>query len=109
MFNLTQEERHVILFLLTLALAGIGIRFYLKNNCQVRFIATFDENLAKLDLNKADKSALMSVSGIGERIAARILEYREEHGGFSKVDELRNIKGITEHTYAKIKDSFFIE
>ena len=47
-----------------------------------------------VDINTADKETLMSLSGVGEAFADRIIEYREENGGFKAVQELTNIRGI---------------
>lgn len=47
-----------------------------------------------VDINTADKETLMSLSGVGEAFAERIIEYREENGGFKAVEELTNIRGI---------------
>ncbi|MCY3751132.1 MAG: helix-hairpin-helix domain-containing protein [Gammaproteobacteria bacterium] len=47
-----------------------------------------------VDINTADKETLMSLSGVGEAFADRIIEYREQNGGFKAVQELTNIRGI---------------
>ena len=47
-----------------------------------------------VDINTADKETLMNLSGIGESFAERIIEYREQNGGFKAVQELTNIRGI---------------
>ena len=47
-----------------------------------------------VDINTADKETLMSLSGIGEAFADRIIEYRDQNGGFKAVQELTNIRGI---------------
>jgi competence protein ComEA len=47
-----------------------------------------------LDLNAADSLALLSLPGIGPAYASRILAYRRAHGGFTSVEELRQVKGI---------------
>lgn len=109
MLNLTKQEQQVILFLLTIALLGTGINFFLKTHAQIKFIPCFNENLGKIDLNRADKAALMGAPGIGEKLAQRIIEYRQSHAGFKGVDELTSIKGITGHRYEKLKDLFFVE
>ena len=49
---------------------------------------------APVDLNAADRAALLTLPGIGESKADAILAYREGHGPFKNVDELCNVKGI---------------
>lgn len=53
-----------------------------------------------IDLNTADKAQLMTLDGVGEVIAQRILDYRESHGGFASVDELLEVEGIGEKRLA---------
>ena len=50
----------------------------------------------RVNLNTADRKTLMTLSGIGEVLADRIIEWREAHGGFSRVEELTEVKGIGE-------------
>lgn len=49
---------------------------------------------AVMDVNTATKNDLMALPGIGDAIAERIIGYREEHGKFTSLDELLNVKGI---------------
>ena len=58
----------------------------------------------RIDLNSADKQALMTLPGIGESKADRILEYRQIHGRFSSTEELMNVSGIGSGVYEKLKD-----
>lgn len=109
MFNLTKQERQVVLFLFAIAFTGSGINFFLKTHCRVKPIASFNENLGKVNLNKADNNALMSVSGIGRKLSERLLFYRKERGRFSSIDELKNIKGINQKKFEKLKSSLYIE
>lgn len=57
-----------------------------------------------ININTASSSELQSLTGIGEVKARAIIEYREQNGGFSSVDELINVKGIGEKTLEKIRD-----
>ena len=105
--NLTRQEQQVILFLISVGIFGLGINFISKTHSQPRFLASFSENLAKINLNQADKPVLMSIPGIGEKIAQRILDYRLERNGFAEIEELKNIKGMTEKKYEKLKSLLY--
>lgn len=63
----------------------------------------------KVNLNTADKEALMELSGIGESKAEAIIAYREENGGFHAKEDILNVQGIKEGTYEKIKDDIVVE
>ena len=58
---------------------------------------------ARVDLNSATEEELVALPGIGPAKARAILEYREEHP-FGSVEELRNVRGIGEHTFESLKD-----
>ncbi|MBI1808025.1 MAG: helix-hairpin-helix domain-containing protein, partial [Ignavibacteria bacterium] len=55
-----------------------------------------------ININAASKDELMTLPGIGEAMAERIVLYREENGPFASVDELKNIKGIGEKKLERI-------
>lgn len=58
----------------------------------------------KVNLNKASAEQLMTLPGIGASKAEAILDYREQHGGFTEVTELMEIPGIKEGVFQKIQD-----
>ena len=58
----------------------------------------------KVSINTATLSELMMIKGIGEVKAKAIIDYREDNGYFKKIDDLKNINGIGESTFEKIKD-----
>ena len=58
----------------------------------------------KVNINTANQSELETLPGIGESIAGRIIEYREQNGKFQKIEDLQNVKGIGDSKFAKIKE-----
>ena len=56
-----------------------------------------------LDLNNATVSALESLPGVGRKTAELIIEYRQKNGGFKKIEELMNVKGIGEKSFLRLK------
>jgi competence protein ComEA len=57
-------------------------------------VVTF--SFGAVDINKANKAELMTLSGVGEVKANAILEYRKKHNCFGKVDEIKEVKGLGE-------------
>ncbi|MBQ9278174.1 MAG: helix-hairpin-helix domain-containing protein [Lachnospiraceae bacterium] len=67
------------------------------------------DSSGKLNINRADKEELMTLSGIGEAKANAIISYRDEHGIFKNIEELKNITGIKDGVYNKIKDYITVD
>ena len=63
----------------------------------------------KININTADKKELMLISGIGEKYAERIIELREQLGGFTSIEQLKKVKGIGDKRFEKIKNYVTIE
>lgn len=59
---------------------------------------------SKISINSATKEDLMSLPSIGEAKASAIIEYRTKNGLFKKLEDIKNVKGIGNALYEKIKD-----
>lgn len=57
-----------------------------------------------IDINAANADLFLSLPGIGETLAGRIVAYRDENGSFSSVDELDNVPGIGEKTIEALRE-----
>ncbi|MBS1493318.1 MAG: helix-hairpin-helix domain-containing protein [Bacteroidetes bacterium] len=62
-----------------------------------------------INLNTAGTDELISLPGIGESTAEKIIEYRNKKGKFKKIQEIMNVKGIGEKKFEKIKEYLIIE
>lgn len=63
-----------------------------------------NSNGQKVNINNADESELDELPGVGPSTAQKIIQYRKENGKFKSIDELKNVSGIGESKFQKIKD-----
>ncbi|MCS5488689.1 ComEA family DNA-binding protein [Curtobacterium flaccumfaciens pv. beticola] len=57
-----------------------------------------------VDLNRADQATLETLPGIGPALAARIIAWRDEHGGFTTVEDLLDVSGIGDTRFAELRE-----
>lgn len=62
----------------------------------------------KVNINMANKEKLMTLPGIGETTAQKIIEHREQNGKFKKIEDLQNVNGIGQSKYDSLKDKITI-
>lgn len=58
----------------------------------------------KININTANLEELKTINGVGDAKAKSIIEYREKNGGFKSIDDIKNVTGITEKMFEKIKE-----
>lgn len=63
----------------------------------------FSRKSVKIDINTADTTAYRSLYGIGSKLAARIVNYREKLGGFYSISQVGETYGVPDSTFQKIK------
>lgn len=83
-------------------------------NQEVNDVPVFSEQVepekeVKINLNTATKEDLMTLSGIGKKLAERILEKREALGEFRSVEQITEIQGIGEKLFEQIQSFITIE
>ena len=66
------------------------------------------DNEGRLDINVATKEELDELDGIGEKLAGRIIEYRDTHGAFMAIEELTLVSGIGESLMEDIMDEICV-
>ena len=63
----------------------------------------------KININTASAEELAKLEKVGEKIAARIIEYREKNGPFATIEDIMKVKGIGEKTFELNKDRIVVE
>ena len=70
---------------------------------------TTEDLVPLVNINTADADELQRLSGIGEVKAQRIIEHREQYGPFVTIEQIMNVAGIGEATFANIREQICVE
>ena len=57
-----------------------------------------------MNINTADVKELMTLTGVGRKVAEKIVEYRDNHGPFKKADELKKVDGVGSGVWEKNRE-----
>jgi competence protein ComEA len=71
------------------------------------FTASTSDN-GKVNLNRASESELQTLTGVGPSKAAAIIEYRDTNGPFKEIEQLKEISGIGDKTFEKLKEEITV-
>lgn len=58
----------------------------------------------KININTADSTQLQELNGVGPATAEKIIDYRKQNGRFQSIEDIKNVSGIGDKTYEKLKD-----
>ena len=70
--------------------------------------ATESNSNGKVNLNTATLEQLKGLTGVGEKKAQKIIEYRQQHGQFKSVEELKNVNGFGEKSLATLAEQICV-
>lgn len=81
-----------------------------NDNVNVNILGSNNNKLSSnlIDINTADEKELDSLPGVGPSKAKDIISYREKNGGFKSIEDIKNVKGIGESSFEKIKDKIIV-
>jgi len=96
--------KFVLLMMVLLAMGSVSVAPLLAQGAgEARGSSAAATTVRPIDLNAATARDLEALPGIGARTAQRILEYRQKAGGFRKIEELMNVRGIGEKSFLRLK------
>ena len=104
MFNLTKQERAVLIALGFIFLSGSIVHYLLKNDVRREALQIVDSDkiYPKVDINRATYEDLLRLPGVGPATAQSIITYREEYGSFTTIEDMRSIQGINSRNYSRL-------
>ena len=78
---------------------------------KTRVVADKDQNpgLAKVNVNTADVKSLMTLTGVGRKVAEKIVEYRDSHGPFKKADDIRKVEGVGNGVWERNRERIVVK
>jgi competence protein ComEA len=103
---LRSNQRSILLtcFLIAVMTACVKMpRRAALNGDRVTRAAATHQNVAPISINRASREELERLPGIGPSLAARIVEQRERHGPFRRVEHLLIVRGISERRFREIR------
>ncbi len=124
MFNLTRNEKGIIVFLAASIILGYGLIYFQKLNSKpppASRTSDFyqeknsprsnrsDKAIFVIDINKADSRDLVRLPGIGQILAQRIIDYRSRNGAFKRLEEIKDVSGIGDKKFEQIKEFLVLE
>lgn len=113
MLDLTRNERSAVILLLALLMTGLGVSWYGKvKPCARVEIDSFEvgkleaevQARGRININEATAADFEKLEGVGSALAGRIIAMRESKGRFGSIEELKEVKGIGDKLFDKIKE-----
>jgi competence protein ComEA len=122
MFDLTRQEKIILLFFTFSFVLGLGVNVYRKAKSSVKLdvqpyeLAATRKEINKfiveqnlININSLNKDELKRLPGVGEKLAQRIVEYHKMHGPFKNKEELLKVDGIGQKKFGKLKELLVVE
>ncbi len=97
---MTNITKHAVAF-------GIILAFVAVTFLQAAALAP-STSQAKININTASISELQQLPRVGSKVAQRIVDYREKHGKFQRIEEIMKVQGIGEKTFEGMKDQITV-
>ena len=118
--NITKSEKILLLctgvFLLVVCgvcfreiAVGRGSGWTVEPGISMETEAWLPADAGRININTAPVELLKELPGIGDALAARIVEYRETNGPFDSPEEIMEVKGIGQKTYGNIEEMITVE
>jgi comEA protein len=97
------KKELIVLSVIASAMVIISVIGYVrKSRLKKQYEMIVREMTVQISVNEADEDALQRLPGIGPSLARKIVEYREKNGGFERLENLKNVKGIGDNLFQNL-------
>ena len=86
-------------FMMNVSLVSLGYARTGSAQAEAEFV-----EVPVVNINASSAEELQMISGIGPKLAAMIIQYREENGTFEIIEDIMKVRGVGNAKFAKIKD-----
>jgi competence protein ComEC len=80
-----------------------------RTDSKARPVEAAEQNNNLININTASKAALDQLWGIGPATAEKIIDYRQNNGGFTQIEEIKNIDGIDDGKFNRWQDKISVK
>ena len=102
MLHFTKQERVALIWLTTVFLLGSVLNYVFRKYPEIIDIVNLIDSekvYPKVDINTASAEELEQLPYIGEYTAQNIINYREDHGSFMTIEDIKAVKGVRDKNY----------
>jgi competence ComEA-like helix-hairpin-helix protein len=101
LYGLPKEQAAALMPYVTIAPTETGKPFYKRDSFSAR--PAYTKNITPVDINQSDTTAWIALPGIGSKLAARIINFREKLGGFYSINQVAETYALPDSTFQKIR------
>jgi len=87
---------------------NVKIRIPEKNSSDKQWLITETTSSDLININTASIEQLTTLPGIGTSTAEKIIKYRSDNGNFKTIEDIKNVSGIKDGVFEKIKEKIFV-
>lgn len=109
MFALNRDEKKAVFVLLVLACIGLCTRFAAKMNQEVRSYVSIERSIAQFDANKVTCEDLLRTRVLSRKVAESFIAFRNERGSFRDLEDVKNVPGIGDQRFEKLKNILYVD
>ncbi len=109
MFALNRDEKKALLIILACASVGLCVRFAVKMHRQAGEFIAIERSITHFDANQITLEELLRARVLPRKTAEALISFRHAHGPFRGMSDLKDVPGIGEYRFQKLKSILYVD